>query len=169
MDRTSKIFCFALMTVVLFACPFTAPPEVGAPQPSSPLPAANQSNASLNASPPEIILPAINASPPGDVSTPDSIAQAWAMISKGYVEGACITQARLAAEAQGFGDSVVNGCSCIAQESASAKSYLCSVSALDGNHAVSISCTKSDERCSISSEYGNFTYTFGQLQSLSSR
>lgn len=154
MDKTGKIFGSALMAIILFACPFTVPQGANVPPVPPPPIVSNQPNAFANAS-----LP-LNSSPP------DKTEQDWAMITKANVEGACLAAAKKEATAQGYSEGVVFGCACSAQESGTAKSYGCSVSALDGGHPVGINCTKSEKACTINTQAGNATYTFGQLQSL---
>jgi hypothetical protein len=148
MDKTGMIFGSALIAVILFACPFTAPQEAGTPGPSSPLPIPNPANASVNASP------------------PDKTGQDWAMINNANVENACTSQAKKAAVARGYNEGVVFGCTCSAQESGGTKSYECSISAIDGQHPVSINCTKSEKTCSVATQEGEDNYTFDQLQAL---
>jgi hypothetical protein len=171
MDKTGMIFGSALIAIILFACPFTAPQEAGAPQPSSPpmnsspLPVYNPPNASINTSPPQPNA-SINASLPANATLLDNTERDWALINKANVENACFSQAKKTAAASGYSEMVVSGCACSAQESAGIKSYDCSVSALDGQHPLSIICTKSSRSCSVISQQGNATYTFDQLQAL---
>jgi hypothetical protein len=94
--------------------------------------------------------------------------QDWSKISKDNVENACFSQAKDQAVKKGYNAALVFGCSCTADESTETKTYSCKVSALDGEHAVGIICTKSKQACSISSKDVNGTYTFSQLQSLES-
>lgn len=148
MDKTGKIFSSALIAIMFFACPFTQPTEQPPQVPSVPPAQA----------------PADNMTP--GAPAPDKAEQAWAMIKRENVESACLSQAKKTAVASGYDDGVVFGCSCTAQESPDAKSYDCSVSALDGTHPVAISCTKSQQTCEIVSQQGAATYTFDELQSL---
>ena len=158
----AAIICFALIVAVLFACPFTVPQGAGAPPPSQQQQVSNLPNASINAS------PAINASPSPDAnaSPPDRTERDWAMINRSNVENACLSQAKKTAVASGYDEWLVFSCACSAQELAGAKSYECSVSALDGAHPVSINCTKSDKACRIAAQGSESTYTFDQLQVL---
>ena len=171
MDKTGMIFGSALIAVILFACPFTAPQEAGAPpaspppQNSSQLPVSNQANETANASSPPPNS-TVNFSLPANATPPDNTEQEWALISKNNVESACLSAAKKTAASSGYSEMMVFGCACSAQESAGTKSYDCSVSAIDGQHPVSITCTKSSRTCSITSQQGSATYTFDQLQSL---
>jgi hypothetical protein len=160
MDKTGMVFCSALMAVILFACPFTAPQEAGLPLPSSPPLVSSPPNASVNAS-----LPA-NAPLAANASLPDKTEQDWALINKGNVENACTSQAKKTAVAAGYGEGAVFDCICSAQESGETKSYDCSVSALDGQHPLSIICTKSKKTCRVTTPDGEGDYSFDQLQSL---
>ena len=111
--------------------------------------------------------PQPNAS--ANATPPDNTEQEWALITNGNVQNACFSQAKKTAVASGYSEMMVFGCSCNAQESAGTKSYDCSVSALDGQHPISIVCTKSSKTCSITSQQGNATYTFDQLQALANQ
>lgn len=157
MDKTATIFSSALIAVILFICPFTVPREAGNPQLPSPPDISNLPNASASASPPE------NASPS------DKAERDWAMITKENVESACLSEAKKEAVAEGYSEGMVFGCACSARESAGAKSYECSVSALDGEHLAGIVCTKSGMACTITTQQGEATYTFEQLQALANQ
>lgn len=154
------VFGSALMLAVLLSCPFTAPQDTGTPPSPFPPLAFNPPNASANAS------PIINAPPYANVSLPGTTEQGWAMINRSNVESACLSQAKKAAVAGGYNEGMVFSCACRARESAVAKSYECSVSALDGQHPVGINCTKSDKTCRISFGGSEAAYTFDQLQAL---
>ena len=154
MNKNGMIFGSALIAVILLVCPFTAPQGAGTPQPSSPLQVSSPPNAS------------INASLPANEPLADKTEQDWAMINKSNVEIECVSQAKKMAVASGYNGGVVFSCACSAQESNGTKSYGCSVSALDGQHPLSIICTKSEKACLITTQDGVGNYTFDQLQSL---
>ena len=175
MDKISKIFgfaliaailCFALVVAILFAFLSPAPQGAAAPAPSVPLPAstlppnASIPNESLNST------PAVNSSPPGNITLPSQAELDWVLISKSSVESACLSQAKKTVAASGYNEGLVFSCACSAQESSSVKSYGCSVSALDGQHPVGINCTKSGQACSITAQGSTASYTFDQLQAL---
>lgn len=93
-----------------------------------------------------------------------NVEESWSQINNPGVERACLAQAKREAKAMGYSESLVFGCSCTETASAEVKSYDCKVSALDGNHPVSVVCTKSKQVCEVTSEQGKVTYTFEQLQ-----
>ncbi|MDE1798269.1 MAG: hypothetical protein KGH63_02595 [Candidatus Micrarchaeota archaeon] len=131
-------------------------------QPSLPHSSSGQMRAPSSFSAPVAPYGAVN--PGGDAAS--RLAAQWALINNDNVQRACLSQAQSAATAQGYPAGVVSGCSCQAQESALYKSYQCQVSALDGQHPVSVACDKNQQSCQISSQQGTATYTFDQLQAM---
>ncbi len=67
---------------------------------------------------------------------------------------------------QGYGDYVIWGCSCTAQEDEEIKSYECSLSALDGSHPFEMICHKSENSCLIITESETEDYTFEEIKEL---
>lgn len=99
-----------------------------------------------------------------------NVEKTWALIYKANVEKACIASAKDEAAAQGYGTWVVSGCSCtVLEESEGRKAYDCKVSALDGNHPLSIDCRLSLLLCTVVSEKGALSYGFEQLQAMAER
>lgn len=100
-------------------------------------------------------------------SNPDQVDQEWSLINQASVERACLAESKRDAAAQGYDPGVVFSCSCTASETPDYKSYDCKVSALDDQHPASLACTKSQQSCKITSQFGVVYYTFDQLRALS--
>lgn len=90
----------------------------------------------------------------------------WSMLTEENVEKACLSVAKKQASDAGYSESLVFGCGCTANETPEVKSYSCTISALDGGHDASVTCTKSLKVCEISSEQGKVSYTFDELRAL---
>jgi hypothetical protein len=149
MAKPGFLFVFGAIAVILLSCPFTAPakPPAGADLP--PLPPgqgeAPLPNQSINSTPAE------------------TMEKVWLMIGKDNVEALCLSKAKEEAVAMGYSDSLVFGCACTAQELESTKAYDCKISALDGEHSVSVMCAKAQKTCAIVSEQGTTASTFEDL------
>ena len=87
----------------------------------------------------------------------------WAMIARPTVEKGCLAEAKRSAGNYAWG---VKSCSCSQNESEESKFYNCSISAIDGEHPLTISCIKSEGSCLITSEQGQSRLTFRQLQAI---
>jgi hypothetical protein len=169
MEKTRALFGMALLAVLAFACPFTSPQETTENPPAMPLPQSPPvpaPNLSTNATSPSNLTANSSAN---STATSQQIELQWSLITKANVEGVCLSEAKKQAVEKGYGEGVVFGCTCSAQESSESKSYACEVSALDGSHPVSVSCAKSAQSCQISSEAGAFAYSFEELQAMGNR
>jgi len=128
------------------------------------------SNTTNNSIP--VVIPPINSSTSNNSSvihpTEEEIRlqMQWNLIINDRVQSACLSEAKATAESSGYNEALVWGCNCIAGESESVKSYDCKVSAIDGQHPVSIVCTKSLKSCQIDSARGSGVYTFDELEEL---
>ncbi|MAG18327.1 MAG: hypothetical protein CL944_02540 [Candidatus Diapherotrites archaeon] len=90
--------------------------------------------------------------------------EGWDSISKSVVEQACLIKAKEFVGDLAWG---VSSCACSASESDSIKSYGCSVSALDGQHPFIAECVRADSICNITSDQGDISLTFSELEQLS--
>ena len=106
-----------------------------------------------------------NQTPSEPQQSQESVVQEslWGIIQQPLVEKICLEQAKVQAGDLSW---AVNSCSCSESIGEEQKNYICSVSAIDGLHAVDISCSKINANCNINSEYGVFVYTFEKLQHL---
>jgi hypothetical protein len=91
---------------------------------------------------------------------------AWAYINKANVEKNCLVQAKEYASSKGFGPGAVYTCFCIGNETQGEKHYSCTISALDGNHAVDIGCVKADSTCVFSISGQNKELTIEEVYSI---
>ena len=165
MILAGTLFAILLMTLAIFAIALLAyfflqmhaPAPAPTAPPLAPQNAASAPNSTNGTAP-------MNASP-GDAAAQE-LERQWSLITKTKVETACLSQAKTQAVDAGYSAGLVFSCSCNAQESASLKSYACTVSALDGGHQVGIACTKRQRSCEITSEQGTFVYTFAQLSAM---
>ena len=173
MDNKILLAVFALLVIGL-AFLFLGQGNSSNPPVSSPSP--NPSSTAFVSSSPSATLSAsatatvdATATPSVTVTptlTPEEIESAWLLINQGNVEKACLAQSKQEAKMQGYPDSVVFGCSCTATETAETKNYACQVSALDGNHPASLDCTKSQQSCTVKSQFGTVYYTFEEMRAL---
>lgn len=90
----------------------------------------------------------------------------WSQINKKSVEQGCLKRGKQIAKEQGYGDYVIWGCSCTAQEDEEIKSYECKLSALDGSHPFEMICHKSENSCLIITESETEDYTFEEIKEL---
>lgn len=178
MDISGTIFGSGIIALILLACPFTEPQETAVPQQpivSNPLNASANATLPANVSSPANATPAGNATPPVNSTLPANTSLSsqteldWALISKGNVESACLSQAKKMAVAGGYSAGLVFSCACSAQETSETKAYDCSVSAIDGAHPLSVNCTKSERACLIDAQGDVGIYTFDQLQALANQ
>ena len=88
----------------------------------------------------------------------------WGNITKNQAEKGCLKQAKKVATDKGYSDAMVFSCTCPAQETSTTKSYDCTVSALDGEHKVTINCIKAENKCAVTSEEGTSYYNFNELE-----
>ncbi len=93
----------------------------------------------------------------------------WSQINKKSVEQGCLKRGKQIAKEQGYGDYVIWGCSCTAQEDEEIKSYECKLSALDGSHPFEMICHKSESSCLIITESETEDYTFEEIKELLSQ
>lgn len=162
------LFGPVLIAIILFSCPFTQPAQT---QPPAPQPSSSNSTvqpqANSSVSPPSSSLnntaPTINTS----VSPTLGSALFWQLITKATVENVCLTAAKKTAVAEGYNADVVSGCSCTSNETQDIKSYACQITALDGTHGANITCSNIQQTCSIETQHGTETYTFGELTAMS--
>ena len=101
-----------------------------------------------------------------DSGNSNLIESQWKIITLTNAESVCFSEAKKAAVAQGYSDSLVFSCKCTASETNEIKSYSCVVSAVDGSHKVGIMCLKVQNQCAVSSEKGTQSYSFDQLENL---
>jgi len=99
----------------------------------------------------------------GSYSDPIPDSDLWDLIQTPVVEQNCLLQAKQVAGDMAW---AVSACSCSEQKTSTTKSYSCSVSALDGQHPLSIDCTKESQGCVVSSEEGTYSFSFEELSSL---
>lgn len=107
-----------------------------------------------------------NPNNPSAPLQPDRSEEQWAAITVPRLESACLSIARQEAKAAGYDERLVFSCSCAGDEGAQRKTYACTISALDGGHPASMDCVKSERGCRITSEKGEFFYTFDQMESM---
>lgn len=88
----------------------------------------------------------------------------WLQINRAQAEKGCLKQAKKVAVDQGYSAALVFSCTCVAKETNITKSYDCDVSAMDGNHQVSINCVKAQNQCLVISEQGTDSYNFNELE-----
>lgn len=111
--------------------------------------------------------PPNNSTADGEIPPPPPQSDAqWELITNQNVESACLEQSRREAQSQGYPPGVVRDCACSGQQTQDTKNYECTISALDGSHAGSVSCSRISRTCTISSEFGTYTYTFDELQGM---
>ncbi|GEM_PF-6408741 len=113
-----------------------------------------------------IIDAIINVFYPPEEAVTYSETDQWSQINTNSVEKGCLKRGKQIAKEQGYGDYVIWGCDCTAQESEEIKSYECSLSALDGSHPFEMICHKSESSCLIITESETEDYTFEEIQEL---
>ena len=85
----------------------------------------------------------------------------WSKISKVNVESLCLSEAKRVAGGNAW---AVDSCSCSEKSASGKKEFSCSVSALDGEHPVSIECFKKEGYCLVVSEQGASKLTVDDLK-----
>lgn len=96
---------------------------------------------------------------------PLDASEQWDRITRQVVEKTLLDRAKDELAARGYPSFAVTGCTCTEQKTEDRKHYSCKISALDGEHALSLLCERSKSSCTIDSEFGEKTYSFDELVS----
>ena len=103
--------------------------------------------------------------PPNPTPPVPTNADLWPSITLPLVEKNCLSAAKVQAGDLAW---AVSSCSCTETKTLVEKNYSCAVSAIDGQHNLELDCVKEQGNCVITSEQGNFTFTFQELYQLAS-